>query len=115
MAAQLDESSKPTLAESVVTPFHRDSSFQPLTGHDRCDCSAVEGDQTGVHLGSCGAEARVRVTMTTGSQIVFCGHHFAQHGPKITEAAMVYDEREQVEFHFSPTGITEWDPLVSAE
>ena len=115
MAARLNESSKPTQAKSDVTPFHRDSPFQPLTRHDRCDCSALEGDQSGVHLGSCGAQARVRVTMTTGSHIVFCGHHYTQHGPKITQAAAVHDEREGVEFESSPTRNAQWNPLVSAE
>ena len=115
MAAQLNESSKPTQAKSVVTPLHRDSPLQPLTRHDRCDCSALEGDQSGVHLGSCGAQARVRVTLMTGSQIVFCGHHYAQHGPKITQAAAVHDERELVESELSPASIAPWNPLVSAE
>jgi len=51
----------------------------------------------------------------TGSQIVFCGHHYAQHGPKITQAAAVYDERELVEPELSPASIAPWNPLVSAE
>lgn len=116
MAALLNESSKPTQAKSVVTPFHRDSPFQPLTRHDRCDCSALEGDQIGkVHLGSCGAQARVRVTMAAGSQLFFCGHHYVQHGPKITQFDVVYDERVQVEIASSPTRIAQLNPLVSAE
>jgi len=116
MAALLNESSTPTQAKRVVTPFHRDSPFQPLTRHDRCDCSALEGDQTGnVHLGSCGAQARVRVTMATGSQLLFCGHHYAQHGPKITGSDLVFDERERVEIEPSPTRSAQWNPLVSAE
>ena len=116
MPALLNESSEPSQAKSVVTLIHRDSTFQPLTRHDRCDCSALEGDQSGnVRLGSCGAQARVRVTMTTGSQILFCGHHYAHHRPKITQVAVVHDEREQFEIEFSATSIAQWNPLVSAE
>jgi hypothetical protein len=98
MAALLSEISKPTSAKMVVAPFLRDSPTQPLTCHDRCDCSALVGDNAGRgYLGSCGAQAQVRITMRTGSQIVFCGHHYAQHGSKIAQLAVVYDEREQVE------------------
>jgi hypothetical protein len=115
MAGQLNESSNPAGAKSAVTPFHRHSSFQPLTHQDLCDCSALEGDHSGVHMGSCGAQARVRVTLMTGSQIVFCGHHYAQHGPKITQAAAVYDERELVDSELSSASIAPWNPLVPAE
>ena len=116
MAALLNESSKHIGAKSVVTPFHRDSPYQPLTRHDRCDCSALEGDQTGnVHLGSCGAQARVRVTMATGSQLLFCGHHYAQHGPKITKFDLVFNEGGRVEIEPAPTSVAQWNPLVSAE
>jgi hypothetical protein len=97
MAALLSEISKPTPAKILVSPFLRDSPTQPLTCHDRCDCSALEGDDAGRgYLGSCGAQAQVRITLRTGSQIVFCGHHYAQHGTKIARLAVVYDEREQV-------------------
>ncbi len=98
MAVLLSENSKSTLTESRVTSFLRDSPTQPLTCHDRCDCSALEGDRSGQgHLGSCGAQAHVRVTLRTGAQILFCGHHYAQHGPKIMQASVVYDEREEAE------------------
>jgi hypothetical protein len=100
MAAPLSEISTSTPANVVVTQFLRDSPTQPLTCHDRCDCSALEGDSTGRgYVGSCSAQAQVRVTMRTGSQITFCGHHFAQHGTKITQVAVVYDERGQVRAH----------------
>jgi hypothetical protein len=100
MASLLSKISKPTAAKIVATPFLGDSSTQPLTGHDRCDCSALEGDDAGNrHLGSCGAQARVRVTLRTGSQILFCGHHYAQHGVKIAQPARVHDEREQANVH----------------
>jgi hypothetical protein len=96
MAALLSKISKPAAAKIVATPFLRDSPTQPLTGHDRCDCSALEGDDAGNRrVGSCGAQARVRVTLRTGSQILFCGHHYGQHGVKIAKPATVHDEREQ--------------------
>ena len=96
MAVLLNEISQSTLTESRVTSFFRDSPTQPLTCHDRCDCSALEGDLSGQgHLGSCGAQAHVRVTLGTGAQIVFCGHHYAQHGPKIMQVSVVYDQRDK--------------------
>lgn len=108
MATLLSEIPTPIAANGVVTPFLRDSPTQPLTCQDRCDCSALEGDETGqVHLGSCGAQAQVRVTLRSGLQIVFCGHHYAQHGPKITQVAVVYDERRETEIASSLSGITQ--------
>ena len=111
MATLLSEIPTPIVANGVVTPYLRDSPTQPLTCQDRCDCSALEGDETGqVHLGSCGAQAQVRVTLRNGPQIVFCGHHYAHHGPKITQVAVVYDERAEAEIAVSPTGITTAEP-----
>jgi hypothetical protein len=51
----------------------------------------------------------------TGSAIVFCAHHYAQHGPKITKVAAVYDERELIDSELSPASIGPWIPLVPAE
>jgi hypothetical protein len=111
MATQLSEIQKRIAANGAVTPFLRESPTQPLTCQDRCDCSALEGDGAGqVHVGSCGAQAQVRVTLRTGSQIVFCGHHYAQHGPKIAQVAVVYDERAEAEITFPPTRITTGEP-----
>ena len=71
---------------------------EPLTLFDQCDCSAVAGDKNGrARRGFCGAPALVRVTLPNGGQILFCGHHYTRHGPKITRAAVVHDEREQDE------------------
>ena len=111
MATRLSEIQNPIVVNSAVTPLLRESPTQPLTCQDRCDCSALEGDGAGqVHLGSCGAQAQVRVTLRTGSQIVFCGHHYAQHGPKIAQVAVVYDERAEVEITYSRTRITTMEP-----
>ena len=116
MATQLNEIQNPIVVNSVVTLFHRDSPTKALTCQDRCDCSALEGDKTGqVHLGSCGAQAQVRVTLRTGSQIVFCGHHYAQHGPKIAQVAVVYDERAEAEITFSPARIITGEPTGLSE
>lgn len=102
MVASLSERSRSTQVKDV-TGFLRDSPTQPMTCRDRCDCSAVACDESGHgYLGSCGAQAQVRVTLRTGSQMVFCGHHYAQHGPRITQAAVVYDERDPFEVKSSP-------------
>ena len=51
-----------------------------LTVHDRCDC--------------CPAQAYVRVTgMTFTCALLFCGHHWKQHQPKLaTMDILVTDE-----------------------
>jgi hypothetical protein len=111
MATQLNEIQNPIVVNSVVTPFLRESPTQPLTCQDRCDCSALEGDGAGqVHMGSCGAQAQVRVTLQTGPQIVFCGHHYAQHGPKIAHVAVVYDARARAAISVSSARITTGEP-----
>lgn len=45
----------------------------PLTGHDRCD--------------RCGAAARVRAVLPSGGELLFCGHHGREHGPRLLELA----------------------------
>lgn len=115
MAAPRSEISKPTPVTKVATTFLRDSPTQLLTCHDRCDASALECDESGHgYLGSCGAQAQVRVTLRTGAQIVFCGHHYAEHGPRITRAVVVYDERDPFEVRCSVALDTRRTPLVSA-
>jgi hypothetical protein len=114
MDALLRRISEPAPAKSVVATILRDSPTKPLTCLDRCDCSALVGNEAGlVSLGSCGAHAKVRVTLRTGAQIVFCGHHFAQHGPKISQVAVVYDERDRVKVESSPARIAQGTPLYS--
>ncbi|MCU1470846.1 MAG: hypothetical protein JWQ39_1995 [Glaciihabitans sp.] len=48
-------------------------SVPALTGLDRCD--------------SCGAQAYVRVTMSTG-ELLFCAHHGAQFKEKLSATAL---------------------------
>lgn len=51
-----------------------------LTAADRCD--------------RCGAAAAVRVTLASGGELLFCGHHANQHVARLEEmAAVVHDER----------------------
>ena len=56
----------------------------PLTALDRCD--------------RCRAQAYVRVNLRTGgSELLFCGHHWREHEPKVLElAAHVHDETDRL-------------------
>jgi len=50
---------------------------------DRCD--------------SCGAQAFVAVTMSTGSELLFCGHHFNKYESVLaSKAGSVHDERDRI-------------------
>ena len=49
-----------------------------LTAADRCD--------------ACGARAWVRVTMPTGGRLFFCAHHARQHGEKLKEVALLFQD-----------------------
>ena len=42
-----------------------------LTAADRCD--------------RCGAAAQVRAILSTGGELLFCGHHSREHAPKLKE------------------------------
>ena len=44
----------------------------PLVVADRCD--------------QCGAQAFIRVRMTSGSELLFCGHHGREHAPALAAA-----------------------------
>ncbi|MGH8526278.1 MAG: DUF7455 domain-containing protein [Gammaproteobacteria bacterium] len=58
-----------------------ESSEHALTALDRCD--------------RCGAQARVLVILQQLSELLFCSHHFTEHGAKLAQvAAFVHDERE---------------------
>lgn len=99
MTAVLTEASEPALPkEPSALVCTRVAPNAPLTGLDLCDCSAVAADKNGrPHLGFCTAQALVRVTLITGGQILFCGHHYTKHGPRITRVAVVHNEREHRE------------------
>ena len=52
---------------------------EPLTAADRCD--------------RCGAQAYVRVTLSAGSELLFCAHHGREYAPKLRELdAEILDE-----------------------
>ena len=56
---------------------------QPLTASDRCD--------------RCGAQAYVRVHLSSGGELLFCGHHSREHGDKIKAIAVnVHDETSKL-------------------
>lgn len=44
-----------------------------LTGADRCD--------------RCNAQAYVSATLPSGTVLLFCAHHWREHGPKVREVA----------------------------
>lgn len=50
-----------------------------LNAADRCD--------------RCGAQAYVRVTLSTGGELLFCAHHGKQHADKLKQVALeIHDE-----------------------
>ena len=56
---------------------------EPLTAADRCD--------------RCGAQAYLRVTLTSGGQLLFCGHHGKAHSAKLQQVALkIHDETDQL-------------------
>jgi hypothetical protein len=58
-------------------------SRQPLTLQERCD--------------SCGAQAFVAVTFPTGSELLFCGHHYRKHEAALaSQGVSVHDERDRI-------------------
>ena len=55
----------------------------PLNALDRCD--------------ACGGRAYVRVLLTSGGELLFCGHHFRKHEPSLVAVVdFVQDEREKL-------------------
>ncbi|MCW2646677.1 MAG: hypothetical protein QOF87_753 [Pseudonocardiales bacterium] len=55
----------------------------PLTATDRCD--------------RCGAQAYVRATMISGSELLFCAHHWHDNEPRLREiGATIHDESERL-------------------
>ncbi len=56
---------------------------EPLTSADRCD--------------RCGAQAYLRVTLTTGGELLFCGHHANEHSAKLSQVALtIQDETNKL-------------------
>jgi hypothetical protein len=56
---------------------------RPLVAGDRCD--------------RCGAQAYVRVTLNSGSELFFCAHHARRFESALREqAAEIYDESERL-------------------
>ncbi|WP_328999666.1 hypothetical protein OHA18_35150 [Kribbella sp. NBC_00709] len=63
-----------------------------LSAADRCD--------------RCGAQAYVRVTLTSGGELLFCAHHGREHSEKLRDIAItIHDE----------TGRLQTTPTVAAE
>lgn len=56
---------------------------RPMSAADRCD--------------RCGAQAYVRTTMASGSELLFCAHHWYENETRLREvAADVYDELDRL-------------------
>ncbi len=53
------------------------ATMTPLTAADRCD--------------RCGARARVRATLPSGSELLFCQHHANEHSTRLVELAAVIE------------------------
>ena len=56
----------------------------PITASDRCD--------------RCGAQAYIRVTLLSGSDLLFCAHHAREHESRLREVALaIYDESNRLD------------------
>ena len=54
-----------------------------LTTADRCD--------------RCGAQAYLRVTLNSGGELFFCGHHGKAHSAKLSQVALkIHDETNKL-------------------
>ena len=54
-----------------------------LTAADRCD--------------RCGAQAYVRVILTSGFELLFCAHHSKEHADRLRQVALeIHDESERI-------------------
>lgn len=77
-----DREETKTRGGELVTPTLAPNT--PLTAIDRCD--------------RCGAQAYVRVSLLSGGELLFCGHHFAEYGPALKAAsAHVHDETSRLD------------------
>ena len=56
---------------------------ETLTAADRCD--------------RCGAQAYLRVTLNSGGELLFCGHHGKAHSDKLRQVALkIQDETSKL-------------------
>ena len=56
---------------------------ETLTAADRCD--------------RCGAQAYIRVTLNSGGELLFCGHHGKAHSDKLRQVALkIQDETSKL-------------------
>ncbi len=63
--------------------------LRPLDARDRCD-AGVKGEP-------CGAQAWVRVTFSSGHDLLFCGHHYHDNAAALLIAgASVEDHTEHI-------------------
>ena len=57
--------------------------MESLNAADRCD--------------RCGAQAYVRVTLTSGGELLFCAHHGRAHSDKLKQVALkIQDETDRL-------------------
>ncbi len=57
--------------------------LENFTSADRCD--------------RCGAQAYLRVTLHSGGELLFCGHHGRAHGAKLKQVALrIQDETDRL-------------------
>ncbi len=54
------------------------ASHPPLTATDRCD--------------RCGAQAYIRVTLSSGSELLFCAHHGRAHEARLREMSVEFQD-----------------------
>lgn len=54
------------------------ASHPPLTAADRCD--------------RCGAQAYIRVTLPSGGELLFCGHHGHAHETKLRQMSVAFQD-----------------------
>lgn len=65
-----------------------------LTAVDRCD--------------RCGAQAYVRARLTSGGELLFCGHHGREHLPKLQHlATQIEDETDRLHETEASAGVVE--------
>ena len=65
-----------------------------LTAADRCD--------------RCGAQAYVRARLSSGGELLFCGHHGREHLPKLQDLAThIEDQTDRLHETKSSAGIDE--------